>query len=93
MEWQHYPTMEVTPDFANWLTDRLREVGAAPEAPLLFICRSGARSMSAAQALGEKDANRKLINVSDGFEGPKDDGGHRGKVLGWKVANLPWEQN
>lgn len=42
MEWQHYPTMEVTPDLANRLTDRLREVGAALEASLLFICRSGA---------------------------------------------------
>ena len=31
-------------------------------------------------------------NVFDGFEGPPDASGQRGKVDGWKAAGLPWAQ-
>jgi rhodanese-related sulfurtransferase len=31
-------------------------------------------------------------NILEGFEGDKDDAGHRGNVGGWKFAGLPWKQ-
>ena len=47
---------------------------------LLIICRSGARSMMAAQLLSQEGFN--CINISDGFEG-------NGEDQGWKNENLP----
>lgn len=92
MEWQQYPSMAVAPDFAENLLVHLAQQGVGSDAPLLFICRSGARSLSAAAAIEATGQQRRLINVSDGFEGPLDQGGHRGSVAGWKAANLPWRQ-
>ena len=62
-----------------------------PSAPVLFICRSGARSASAAEyctAEGYDDC----YNVIEGFEGPSDRDKHRGKISGWKMRALPWVQ-
>jgi hypothetical protein len=33
------------------------------------------------------------FNVAAGFEGRRDEEGHRGKVEGWKAAHLPWVQS
>lgn len=63
---------------------------AAPDkdAPVLLLCRSGARSAAAMNALA--DAGWKNpINVVAGFEGDLDEARHR--VGGWKF-NLPWIQ-
>ena len=62
------------------------------DAPVLFICRSGARSRSAAEALSAAGHTR-CFNVSEGFEGDKDAESHRGKRGGWKAASLPWIQD
>lgn len=65
---------------------------AASDVPVFIICRSGARSASACQALiatGFSD----VTNVSGGFEGPPDSNGHRAKIDGWKAKGLPWRQN
>ena len=67
---------------------------AVPERdkPVLFVCRSGGRSASAAQAaaaLGYSEA----INVLEGFEGDLDGEGHRNTVGGWRKAGLPWRQS
>ena len=32
-------------------------------------------------------------NISEGFEGDKDEHGRRGSVGGWKAAGLPWMQS
>jgi len=32
-------------------------------------------------------------NILEGFEGDKDENGHRGNVSGWKAAGLPWMQS
>jgi rhodanese-related sulfurtransferase len=85
--WQAYPTMQVNGAFAA----HLAQAGLTPGHRLYFICRSGARSLSAglaAQAAGFPHA----YNVADGFEGPVDAEGHRGTVAGWKAAGLPWRQ-
>jgi rhodanese-related sulfurtransferase len=58
----------------------------------MFICRSGGRSHSAAQAATQAGW-REAYNVLEGFEGDKDAAQHRGSVGGWKKACLPWIQS
>lgn len=86
--WQSYPGMQVNATFA----EDVRRISASPEAPLLFICRSGARSRAAAEAMTGA-GYRRCYNVADGFEGPVDAEGHRGRQAGWKAAGLPWTQS
>jgi rhodanese-related sulfurtransferase len=85
--WQVYPSMQRNGDFV----DHLRQAGLSSETPVYFICRSGARSMAAAQAAAAAGFTS-VYNVAEGFEGPPDHYGHRGTVSGWKVAGLPWRQ-
>ncbi len=85
--WQVYPAMQRNPSFE----DKLKQAGLTPDQPLYFICRSGARSMAAAQAAGAAGFQH-VFNVADGFEGPVDADGHRGGTAGWKAEDLPWVQ-
>jgi rhodanese-related sulfurtransferase len=48
--------------------------------------------MAAAKAMASV-GYRACHNVAGGFEGPLDDGRHRGSVEGWKAAGLPWQQS
>ena len=86
-EWQVFPSMQQNPEFVRRVKD---DVGAA-DTPLLFLCRSGSRSRSAAMALTRQGFTR-CYNIGDGFEGLADKGKHRGRTSGWKHANLPWVQ-
>jgi rhodanese-related sulfurtransferase len=86
--WQVYPQMQVDPDFVAKVE---QFTGGDREAPIYFICRSGARSRSAAEALTAA-GYRQCFNVADGFEGNVDNQGHRGTTGGWKASNLPWVQ-
>ncbi len=62
-----------------------------PDDHIYFICRSGVRSLAAAEAA--RDAGfPHVYNVADGFEGPIDANGHRGQAAGWKADGLPWIQ-
>jgi rhodanese-related sulfurtransferase len=92
VEWQSYPTMEVNADFAEVLAAELHRRGVGRETALYFLCRSGARSLAAANALADAGFDR-CFNISGGFEGPLDEGRHRGTVDGWKAAGLPWVQS
>lgn len=87
LSWQDYPAMQINPafvaDLARTIPDRA--------APLLFLCRSGARSKAAAMALTAAGYAR-CYNVSEGFEGNLDGERHRGRIGGWKAAGLPWVQ-
>jgi rhodanese-related sulfurtransferase len=85
--WQIYPTMQRNGSFA---TD-LKQAGLTEDHALYFICRSGARSMAAAEAARAAGFAR-VFNVADGFEGPPDSFGHRGATAGWKAEGLPWRQ-
>jgi rhodanese-related sulfurtransferase len=85
--WQVYPTMQRNGAFL----DHLRAAGLTPETPVYFLCRSGARSLAAAQA-AQAAGFTKVYNVADGFEGPLNPEGHRGTVGGWKAEGLPWQQ-
>jgi rhodanese-related sulfurtransferase len=85
--WQVYPSMQTNSDFIG----HLRQAGMTPDSHIYFLCRSGARSMAAAQA-AIRAGFPHAYNIADGFEGPPDSEGHRGAVSGWKADGLPWQQ-
>jgi rhodanese-related sulfurtransferase len=86
VEWQTFPEGSVNERF----TADLEAAGVAKDAPVFFICRSGVRSVSAAE-VATREGWARAHNVTEGFEGPHDAHGHRA-VSGWKVAGLPWVQ-
>ena len=92
LEWQSFPSTGPNPDFSHTLSDLLVKKGLDQTASIYFLCRSGARSQSAAIALTQAGYSN-CYNISDGFEGPLDTEGHRGTQSGWKAAGLPWKQN
>ncbi len=85
--WQLFPSMAVNPRFV----DEVERLGLNKDTPILLLCRSGARSKSAAQALTARGYSS-CFNIVDGFEGPTDGERHRGSVAGWKASGLPWRQ-
>lgn len=64
---------------------------AHKSSPLLLICRSGNRSLDAADALDQEGVSDIRI-IQGGFEGPLNDSHHRNAVAGWRFEGLPWEQ-
>jgi rhodanese-related sulfurtransferase len=87
VEWQSFPTGAQNPGFVVEASQALDDPGA----PLMVICRSGARSRAAAIALTQAGFTQ-AFNIAGGFEGDTDNQGHRGSVNGWKAADLPWRQ-
>ena len=85
--WHIFPTMHVNADF----TDNMRKAGLTPDHDIYFLCRSGVRSLAAAQAAVTAGFPR-AFNILNGFEGPPDEHGHRGQTAGWKAEGLPWRQ-
>lgn len=86
IEWNQYPGGVRNPHF---LAELKRQVD--PEAVVMFVCRSGVRSIAAASAATDIGyAN--CFNVLEGFEGDKDAGGQRNHIGGWRHAGLPWHQ-
>jgi len=87
VSWQTYPALQLNTAF----TDQLKETGFTQEHHIYFICRSGQRSFTAAQA-AQGAGFPHSFNVADGFEGALDADGHRGVAAGWKAQGLPWRQ-
>jgi rhodanese-related sulfurtransferase len=87
IEWNTYPNGQRNPDFLNELQAQV----ARGDAPVMFLCRSGARSHQAAQAATQAGYSNSY-NILEGFEGDKDANGHRNTVGGWRFAGLPWIQ-
>lgn len=92
VEWQTFPSMAVNPNFVSQAAEEVRRAGASADTPLLFLCRSGARSRAAAIAM-TRAGFTKSFNIAGGFEGDLDEAHHRGRRSGWKAANLPWQQS
>ena len=86
IEWNQYPGGVRNPHF---LAELKRQVD--PEAMVMFLCRSGARSDGAARLATEAGYSA-CYNILEGFEGDKDANGHRNTVGGWRKAGLPWIQ-
>ena len=91
LEWHGFPDNRVQGDFAERLAEALSAVGADKNSELLFLCRSGGRSLMAARTMTAAGYTR-CRNVAHGFEGPLDAMRHRGRQEGWKARNLPWTQ-
>lgn len=89
--------------FVQWVTSagqpnsafvaELAGLGLQPDdgRPILFLCRSGQRSIAAAQAATAAGYGP-AYNILEGFEGGLDAAGHRGGS-GWRAAGLPWKQS
>ena len=92
--WAEHPAWRPNPmQFATLAKAALVKLGgAAPEArPILALCRSGGRSLAAAQALAAAGFTE-LYNIAEGFEGDRDEAGHRNTINGWRQRGLPWIQ-
>lgn len=89
IEWVNYPDGERNHQFVA----QLKEAGIEPgsDAPIVFLCRSGQRSIGAAVAATDAGITP-AYNILEGFEGPTNDESHRG-WQGWRAAGLPWRQN
>ena len=94
IEWSTYPDMSVNPTFVAEVEEA---IGSENPGPLLFLCRSGVRSLHAATAVTEHFAQSgksvTCVNVLEGFEGDVDASGHRGSQNGWKARGLAWRQS
>ncbi|MFB0565959.1 MAG: rhodanese-like domain-containing protein [Candidatus Aminicenantaceae bacterium] len=55
---------------------------------LIFLCRSGGRSLKAAQ-LAKEEGFANVFSINEGFEGEKNEKGYR-TVNGWKNRQLPY---
>ncbi|PKO94710.1 MAG: rhodanese [Betaproteobacteria bacterium HGW-Betaproteobacteria-10] len=86
IEWNQYPGNVRNPHFVAELK---RQVD--PEALVMFLCRSGVRSIAAAAQATELGYNT-CYNILEGFEGDKDANGQRNHIGGWRKAGLPWHQ-
>ncbi|QDQ98399.1 rhodanese-like domain-containing protein [Tomitella fengzijianii] len=106
VEWIDFPSGAPNPRFGEQLraeveaergADAVADTDAtgtdAPEAsaPILFLCRSGQRSIGAAIAATGAGLGP-AFNILEGFEGGLDGHGHRGGA-GWRAAGLPWCQS
>ena len=92
VDWDHFPSGELVPDFAGRLEAELEKRGIGRDAPLYFVCRSGARSRRAAIA-ATVAGYRRCHNIEFGFEGRLDADRHRGTAGSWKAEGLPWVQS
>ena len=86
IEWNQYPGGVSNP---NFLAELKRQIDT--EALVMFLCRSGVRSIGAATAASAAGYTN-CYNILEGFEGDKDASGHRNTVGGWRMAGLPWLQ-
>ena len=82
-----YPGNRPNPQFVATLEQQVSRA-----APVMFICRSGGRSHNAA-LLAMQAGYMQCFNVLEGFEGDKDENGHRNTKGGWRMAGLPWVQS
>jgi len=84
--WKQWPGMVMNAHF-----DQKLMAAAVAGKKVLLLCRSGVRSIAAAQratALGLE-----AYNVLEGFEGDLDEQGQRGHKNGWRWHGLPWQQS
>ncbi len=98
-EWFPSPAgMQANASFESQLQEAL--MAYQGDRRVLFLCRSGVRSVSAARlatAMATANATTNGLelaayNILDGFEGPADAQGHRNQTAGWRWAGLPWQQ-
>lgn len=87
VEWVTFPDGQPNSRFV----EQLRDAGITDSNEVIFLCRSGHRSIGAAEAATAAGI-AKAYNVLDGFEGGLDTQDRRGGA-GWRAENLPWRQS
>ncbi len=87
VEWKRWEDGKMN---ENFLSELQAKVGK--DQPVLFLCRSGGRSHSAA-VLAAQNGYAQAYNILEGFEGDLDASGQRNKIGGWRKAGLPWVQS
>ncbi|MEM8687620.1 MAG: rhodanese-like domain-containing protein [Pseudomonadota bacterium] len=85
IEWLTMPTGDINPNFV----DQVERAGVSKDDDLYILCRTGPRSIAAAEALTAAGYTS-VYNVLEGFEGDADVDGNRGTVSGWQYHGLPW---
>ncbi|HSV54851.1 MAG TPA: rhodanese-like domain-containing protein [Burkholderiaceae bacterium] len=83
--WKQWPGMVVNPHFDEQLRAAVPAGGK-----VVFICRSGVRSIATARRATE--LGFEAYNMLEGFEGDPDAQAHRGRKGGWRLHGLPWRQ-
>ena len=86
LAWKQWPGMAMNPDFDTGL-----RALAGQGRKLLMLCRSGVRSVAAAQRATE--LGLEAYNILEGFEGDPDAHAQRGRLGGWRYHRLPWRQS
>lgn len=84
VQWSLYPGGAPNPEFMKQL-----EQQADRNDTLLFLCRSGVRSRYAAK-LATENGFANCFDILEGFEGDRDEQGHRKSIGGWCLHGLPW---
>ena len=87
LAWKQWPGMAPNPEF-----DAGIQALAAQGKKLVLLCRSGVRSIAAAQRATELGVAQ-AYNILEGFEGDPDAQAQRGRLGGWRFHGLPWQQN
>ena len=85
--WKQWPDMAMNPDSDAQL---LALAQRAPGAKIVLLCRSGVRSVAAAQRASQ--LGLEAYNILQGFEGDANAQGQRGQLGGWRYQGLPWSQ-
>ncbi len=85
--WATGTAMTRNPRFAREL-----EAKVGKDANILLLCRSGKRSVLAAE-VATKAGFTRVFNILEGFEGEIDGQQHRGGDDGWRFQGLPWIQD
>lgn len=88
----HVPWASGTSLTRNPRFTRELEAKVSKDSVILLLCRSGKRSVLAAQA-ATKAGFTQVFNVLEGFEGEIDSHHQRGKSDGWRWHGLPWIQD
>ena len=91
VDWQRFPDMQINSAFSEAVSQAVVEAGGSKSDSIFCLCRSGVRSIAAAQALTAAGFEN-AYNVLGGFEGDMNEDGHRGQLAGWKFDGLPWVQ-
>lgn len=83
--WKQWPGMEPNAHFDTQLC-----AAVAASGKVMLLCRSGVRSIAAAQRATQ--LGLEAFNILEGFEGDADANGQRGNIGGWRFHGLPWQQ-
>ncbi|MFZ6850069.1 rhodanese-like domain-containing protein [Undibacterium sp. RuRC25W] len=85
VQWSLYPGGAPNAEFLT----QLQTVTSNQDTAILFLCRSGVRSRHAAK-LATEHGYTNCYDILQGFEGDKDEHGHRKTIGGWCYQDLPW---